>query len=72
MSTPYRTSLPEPTSPRRRALPRLTQREGMDRISAALRRFSRNMDLISARESFAHNEWMFERKLARIKKGLAY
>jgi len=72
MSSPYRVSLPEPKALVLWAQPRLTRREGMDRISAALKSFSGSMDLIHARESFAHNEWMFERKLARIKKGMAY
>jgi len=71
MSSPYRASLPEPVV-KPRALLVLTKREGMARISASLSRFSLDMDLISAREIAAFNERRFERRMARIKSGLAY
>ena len=68
MSTPYRTLLPEPKAKPKALCAPLSTLEAMVRVGNALMAYYREMELIHARASFAHNERMFERKMARIKK----
>jgi hypothetical protein len=44
----------------------------LDKVGNLLLGHYAEMELLYARQSYAHNERMFEAKLARIKKGLAY
>ena len=72
MSSPYRVRFVQPKPKQRAFRVPLSTIETMDKIGKALVRHYAEMELIYARESFRHNERRFERKMARIKKGLAY
>jgi hypothetical protein len=71
MASPYRVLLPEPKAKPRALRAPLSALEALDKVGNLLVAHYDAMALIRARESHALNEWLFERRLARIKKGRA-
>lgn len=72
MSSPYRVSFPEPKAKPRALRAPLSSLEALDLVGNAMVRMYDELELLQARRSFAMNERMFERRMARIKKGMAY